>query len=91
MIEKREKVISRMKMSKSTGSSRESTKGKESPMRGRDESQMAAEGEVRRYRILFIETWERAKDCAINSQRGKVFRMRNLYVDLWVLKGKANK
>lgn len=49
MTEKHEEVISRMKMSKSTGSRQESTKGEESPLRGRDESQVAAEGEVRRY------------------------------------------
>lgn len=68
------------------GNSRESIKGEESPMRGRDESQMAAEGEVRRYRVVFIEIWERVKDCAINYQRETVFRMRNLYVDLWILR-----
>lgn len=57
-------------------------------MRDRDESQTAVEWEVRRYIVFFIETWEIVKNCVIHSQRGRVFRMRDLYMGLRVLKGK---
>lgn len=85
MTEKCGKVTSRRKVSESIHVAAQAAgehPGQETLLSGRDDSQAPAEGEVRRYWGLSVDTRGRVKEGVTHSPRTRAFGMRDGRVGL---------